>query len=107
MKVAQGLKLLCPGFRIAGKTGTSRKAIRGGYGDDYVAIFAGVAPASHPKLAVVVFVNEPKTDSYYGGVVAAPVFSKVMQAGLQYLNVAPDDDDGRIVKLSGGVDSET
>lgn len=102
-----GQKAAVPGYRVAGKTGTSRKAVRGGYGDDYVAIFAGVAPVSNPKLAIAVFVNEPQTDRYYGGDVAAPVFSKVMQGGLQYLNVAPDDNTSQVVQLNGGNNGET
>ncbi|GGA96533.1 penicillin-binding transpeptidase domain-containing protein [Agarivorans gilvus] len=102
-----GKKAAVPGYRVAGKTGTSRKAVRGGYGDDYVAIFAGVAPVSKPKLAIVVFVNEPKTDHYYGGDVAAPVFSKVMQGGLQYLNVAPDEQGSQVVQLQGAEHGNT
>ena len=65
------------GYVVAGKTGTSRKAIAGGYGDDYVVSFVGVAPLSDPKLAIGVVVNEPKGDDYYGGTVAAPIFSKL------------------------------
>lgn len=79
------------GYRVAGKTGTSRKAAAGGYGDRYVASFAGFAPASDPKLAVVVVVNDPAGEAYYGGQVAAPLFSRVMAAGLRLFNVPPDD----------------
>ncbi|MBM7037486.1 penicillin-binding transpeptidase domain-containing protein [Vibrio ulleungensis] len=79
-----------PGYRIAAKTGTSRKAHAGGYSDEYVAITAGVAPISNPRLALVVVVNEPQGDLYYGGSVAAPVFAEVMQGALQILNIAPD-----------------
>jgi cell division protein FtsI (penicillin-binding protein 3) len=79
-----------PGYRIAAKTGTSRKAIAGGYSDEYVAIVAGVAPISNPKVAMVVVVNEPQGDQYYGGTVAGPVFSDVMKSTLQILNIAPD-----------------
>ncbi|MFC1234644.1 penicillin-binding transpeptidase domain-containing protein [Vibrio sp. F74] len=78
------------GYRIAAKTGTSRKAIAGGYSDEYVAIVAGVAPVSNPRVAMVVVVNEPQGDQYYGGTVAGPVFSDVMRSTLQILNVAPD-----------------
>ncbi len=80
-----------PGYRIAAKTGTSRKATAGGYSDEYFAYTAGIAPVSNPKLALVVVVNEPQGDQYYGGTVAAPVFSEVMQGALQILNVAPDE----------------
>ncbi|MBT1446511.1 peptidoglycan glycosyltransferase FtsI [Shewanella sp. JM162201] len=77
------------GYPVAGKTGTSRKAVAGGYGDDYMASFAGVAPINNPKLAIAVVINEPKGDKYYGGDVSAPVFSKVMAGALQMLNVEP------------------
>ncbi len=79
-----------PGYRIAAKTGTSRKAVVGGYSDEYVTITAGVAPISDPRLALVVVVNEPQGDLYSGGSVAAPVFAEIMRSGLQILNVAPD-----------------
>ncbi|MFQ6372791.1 peptidoglycan D,D-transpeptidase FtsI family protein [Shewanella sp. YIC-542] len=84
-----GTKAHIDGYPVAGKSGTSRKAVAGGYGDDYVALFAGVAPANNPRLAMVVVVNEPKGDHYYGGDVSGPVFSKVMSGALQMLNVAP------------------
>ncbi|WP_299080865.1 penicillin-binding transpeptidase domain-containing protein [uncultured Paraglaciecola sp.] len=84
-------KAKVPGYRVAGKTGTSRKANANGYGEEYVNIFAGVAPVSDPQLAVVILINEPKGELYYAGHTAAPVFSKVMAASLQMLNVPPDD----------------
>ncbi|MBR9729052.1 peptidoglycan D,D-transpeptidase FtsI family protein [Shewanella intestini] len=77
------------GYPVAGKTGTSRKAIAGGYGDDYVALFAGVAPVHKPRLAISVVINEPKGDTYYGGLVAGPAFAKIMSGALQMLNVEP------------------
>ncbi|WP_456296707.1 penicillin-binding transpeptidase domain-containing protein [Vibrio sp. AK197] len=80
-----------PGYRIAAKTGTSRKANAGGYSDEYVAVTAGIAPVSDPKVALVVIVNEPQGDLYYGGSVAGPVFSEIMKGTLQILNVAPDE----------------
>jgi len=80
-----------PGYRVAGKTGTSRKAIANGYGEEYVNIFAGIAPVSDPQLAVVILINEPKGELYYAGQTAAPVFAKIMAASLQMLNVPPDD----------------
>lgn len=80
-----------PGYRIAAKTGTSRKAIAGGYGDEYFAYTAGVAPASDPRVALVVVVNEPQGDNYYGGSVAAPVFAEILKGTLQIMNVAPDE----------------
>ncbi|MBF7072038.1 peptidoglycan glycosyltransferase FtsI [Glaciecola sp. MH2013] len=82
-----------PGYRVAGKTGTSKKAVAGGYGEEYVNIFAGVAPVSDPQIAVVVLINEPGGDLYHGGSTAAPTFSKITAGALQMLNIAPDDND--------------
>ncbi|RLA34032.1 MAG: penicillin-binding protein 2 [Gammaproteobacteria bacterium] len=79
------------GYRIAGKTGTSWKFAAGGYSEDkYFSIFAGLAPASDPRLAAVIVINEPTGDQYYGGEVAAPVFSEVMTESLRLLAIAPD-----------------
>jgi len=78
------------GYRVAGKTGTSRKAEAGGYGDDYVAVFAGLAPATRPRFAIAVMINEPQGDRYYAGDVAAPVFSAVMKSTLLLTHVLPD-----------------
>ena len=79
------------GYRIAGKTGTSWKFAAGGYSEDkYFSIFAGLAPASDPQLAAVIVINEPTGDQYYGGEVAAPVFSEVMTESLRLLAIAPD-----------------
>lgn len=86
-----GTQAKVEGYRVAGKTGTSRKAIRGGYGDEYVTVFAGLVPASNPKFAIVVMVDEPAGDSYYGGTVSAPVFSKVADKALHLMNIAPDN----------------
>jgi len=85
------IRAAVPGYRIGAKTGTSRKATAGGYSDEYVALTAGVAPISDPRVALVVVINEPQGDQYYGGQVAAPVFSKIMKGALQILNVAPDE----------------
>lgn len=78
------------GYRVGGKTGTSFKAVAGGYGNDYVGLFAGVAPMSNPQVVVVVVINDPGGDLYHGGEVAAPVFSRVMKGALQVLNITPD-----------------
>ncbi len=79
------------GYRVGGKTGTVRKSIAGGYAEDrYLSVFAGLAPLSRPRLVTVVMINEPSDGEYYGGKVAAPVFSKVMAGALRFLNVAPD-----------------
>lgn len=80
-----------PGYRVAGKTGTTRMVGTGGYESRYVASFVGFAPASRPRLAAVVVIHEPVGDRYYGGQVAAPVFGEVMGAALRLLNVPPDD----------------
>ena len=77
-------------FYAAGKTGTSKKAAVGGYGDEYVGYFAGLAPASNPRLAVVVLINEPGGDVYYGGATAGPAFAEIISNSLRILNVAPD-----------------
>lgn len=78
-------------YRIAGKTGTSHKAEAGGYAKDrYFALFAGVAPASNPRIVAVATIDEPHGD-YFGGLVAAPVFSKVVSDALRLLNIAPDN----------------
>ncbi|MBA6254003.1 penicillin-binding protein 2 [Colwellia sp. MB3u-55] len=78
------------GYRVGGKTGTAIKAFAGGYGNEYVGLFAGMAPISDPEIVVVVVINEPGGDLYHGGEVAAPVFSRVMKGALRVLNIAPD-----------------
>ena len=81
-----------PGYRVGGKTGTSRKSIANGYATDrYLALFAGIAPMSRPRLAIVVMVDEPAGRHYYGGQVAAPVFARIAQGALRVLAIAPDD----------------
>jgi cell division protein FtsI (penicillin-binding protein 3) len=79
-------------FRVAGKSGTAKKAAVGGYADkSYQSVFAGVIPASAPRLAMVIMVDEPSAGEYYGGAVAAPVFSEVMTAAMRLLNITPDN----------------
>ena len=89
------------GYQVAGKTGTVHKAIDGGYSETrYQSLFAGMAPADNPKLVMVVIIDEPQGSDYYGGLVAAPVFSKVMAGALRLLNVTPDNlpgDNGTVV----------
>jgi cell division protein FtsI (penicillin-binding protein 3) len=82
-----------PGYRVAGKTGTVRKNARGGgYEDDrFSAVFVGMAPASQPRLVMAVMIDDPRGEEYYGGQVAAPVFSRVMSGALRLTNVPPDD----------------
>ncbi|BAW79590.1 cell division protein FtsI/penicillin-binding protein [Candidatus Nitrosoglobus terrae] len=86
-----GERARVPSYRVAGKTGTVKKAISGGYAKSrYISLFAGLIPASHPRLAMVVFIDEPQGGDYYGGLVAAPVFSRVMTGAMRLLNIAPD-----------------
>lgn len=83
-----------PLYRIAGKTGTVRKASGGGYDRNrHIALFAGIAPASNPRLVGVVVINEPKGQFRGGGRVAAPVFSTVAVSALRLMNVSPDRND--------------
>lgn len=91
-----------PGYRVAGKTGTVKKAGKGGYRDRrYVSLFAGMAPASNPRLVAVVMIDEPRGKHYYGGLVAAPVFARLMDDALRLLNVPPDAlDAGQAVRLA-------
>ncbi|MBQ0756583.1 MAG: penicillin-binding protein 2 [Amphritea sp.] len=87
-----GRRAAIEGYRVAGKTGTVHKVGSGGYADDqYVSIFAGVAPVDNPEIVAVVMVDNPKGQEYYGGEVAAPVFSRVVGGALRMLNVAPDN----------------
>jgi cell division protein FtsI (penicillin-binding protein 3) len=79
-----------PGFRVAGKTGTARKLQDGRYTDAYVASFVGFAPASDARVVIAVMIDEPHAGHYYGGDVAAPVFSQVAAGTLRALQVAPE-----------------
>jgi cell division protein FtsI (penicillin-binding protein 3) len=89
-----GKQAAIPGYRVAGKTGTAKKAIAGGYSSDhYVGVFGGIAPASNPRLAAVVVIDDPSAGHYHGGDVAAPVFSSVVGGALRLMGVAPDDID--------------
>ena len=92
-----------PGYRVAGKTGTVKKLGKGGYQDHrYLSLFAGMVPASDPRLVAVVMIDEPRGKEYYGGLVAAPVFARVMDDALRLLNVPPDDlQPRRAVRLAG------
>jgi len=86
-----GVEAQIPGYVVAGKTGTAAKAdpVHGGYSTSrYVGSFVGFAPARHPRVVVLVTVDEPST--IWGGVVAAPAFKEITQFALQYLQVPPD-----------------
>jgi len=86
------------GYRVSGKTGTAFKSEAGGYSTDRImAVFAGLVPATHPKLATVVAIDEPSRDVHevgilaQGGTEAAPVFANVMSGALRLMDVPPDD----------------
>jgi cell division protein FtsI (penicillin-binding protein 3) len=106
-----GVKAAIKGYRIAIKTGTAKKVgSDGNYVNQYIAYTAGVAPASAPRFALVVVINDPQGGKYYGGAVSAPVFGAMMGAVLRTMNVQPDAltsvDDDEIVnnqkEASGG-----
>lgn len=89
------------GYRVAGKTGTAKKAGAHGYSQNsYFALFAGLAPASNPRVVMVVMIDEPSAGQYYGGLVAAPVFSKVMSSALRILGVTPDQENTMPILLA-------
>jgi cell division protein FtsI (penicillin-binding protein 3) len=86
-----GTQAAIPWYRVAGKTGTAWKSNAGGYSTDkYVAVFAGMVPATRPRLACVVVIDEPAAGKFYGGDVSAPVFSSVMAGALRLMAIAPD-----------------
>ena len=88
---ATGRRAAIPGYRVAGKTGTAWEAVAGGYSTDrYFAVFGGVAPATNPRLAAVVVLDDPSAGKHQGGEVSAPVFSAVVGQALRLLAVAPD-----------------
>nr|MBP9914819.1 penicillin-binding protein 2 [Thiobacillaceae bacterium] len=79
------------GYRVAGKTGTAHKFVDGSYaGNRYISSFVGLAPASDPRLVVAVMIDEPNSKEYYGGLVAAPVFSRIMAGALRFMALPPD-----------------
>ncbi|WP_061240613.1 penicillin-binding protein 2 [Ectopseudomonas composti] len=83
-----------PGYHVAGKSGTARKINAGAKGyrtNAYRSLFAGFAPAQDPRIALVVVIDEPGKGAYYGGLISAPVFSRVMAGSLRLMNIAPDN----------------
>ncbi len=77
-------------YRVAGKTGTVERLVGGGYAtDSYTSVFAGFAPADDPDIVLVVVVHDPRGEEYFGGSVAAPVFSAVMKGALRLRNIRP------------------
>ena len=92
------------GYRVAGKTGTAHKLDGASYAPNkYVSSFIGFAPASAPRLIVAVMIDEPGAGQYYGGAVAAPVFSQVMQGALRLMGI-PYDAPLAPIELPGGDD---
>ncbi len=90
-KGGTGTRARIPGYQVAGKTGTAYIASTNGYDHHrYMSSFAGMAPASHPRLVVVVVIKEPQ-GQHFGGIVAAPVFAKIMSGALRLLAVPLDD----------------
>lgn len=86
-----GTKAAIKGYRVAIKTGTVKKlGSRGTYINKYVAYAAGIAPASNPRFALVIIINDPHGGSYYGGTISAPVFSSIMSGVLRIMNIEPD-----------------
>lgn len=86
-----GQRAAVDGFRIAVKTGTTHKLEKGKYVYKYLAYTAGIAPASNPRFALVILINEPKAGNYYGGAVSAQIFSKIMGHTLKARNIKPDN----------------
>ena len=92
-----------PGYTVAAKTGTVQKLIDGVYSKrHHVALTAGVVPARHPRLAILVLIDSPSAGQYYGGQVAAPIFREVAHEALRLLNVSPDDREWMSRASSGG-----
>lgn len=90
-KGGTGTAATVPGYRVAGKTGTSRKVGENGYEKHrYLSSFVGIAPLTEPRLVVAIVVNDPQGKKYYGGDVAGPVFEKIMEGSLRVLDVPPD-----------------
>jgi cell division protein FtsI (penicillin-binding protein 3) len=86
-----GVEAAVPGYKVAGKTGTVRKHAVGGYHEDrHQSVFIGMVPAENPRLVGLVMIDEPRNKQYYGGQVAGPVFSRVMQSAMRQLQLAPD-----------------
>jgi len=88
-----GGKAKVVGYKLAGKTGTARKlSAQGRYLENsHIALFAGLVPASNPRFAIVVMIDDPKKGLYYGGQVAAPLFSKIASGAVRLFNIAPDE----------------
>ena len=104
-------RALVDGYRVAIKTGTAKKLENKHYVDKYMAYTAGIAPASDPRFALVILIDEPKAGQYYGGAVSAPVFSNIMAYALRANNVTPDAEQTdktakRVVRLTNPQDKQ-
>lgn len=108
-----GIKAAVKDYRVAVKTGTAKKVGPDGhYIDEYIAYTAGIAPASQPRFALVVVIDDPKAGQYYGGAVSAPVFSSIMSGVLRSMNVKPDalstgDKNPLVINYQGGNDARS
>jgi len=101
-----GRRAMIDGYSVGGKTGTLHKVkVNGGYDDNrYMSVFAGLSPISNPRLATVVVIDEPRQGDYFGGLVAAPVFSEITGNALRLMQVTPDETDqnSSLVSLDKG-----
>ncbi|MGR9035277.1 MAG: peptidoglycan D,D-transpeptidase FtsI family protein [Gammaproteobacteria bacterium] len=101
MKDGTAYEARVDGYTVAGKTGTVKKAGAHGYtSNKYFAVFAGMAPAREPRLIITIMIDEPSAGQYYGGLVSAPVFSKVMTGALRILGIAPDQEETMPILLT-------
>lgn len=91
VKSSKGKHARVQGYRVAGKTGTSRKVGTDGYEKHYTSSFVGIAPVSNPRLVVAVVINDPQGKDYLGAKVSAPVFAKIMEGTLRLLDMQPDE----------------
>ena len=102
------LKAHAEGYRVGGKTGTAHKVVGKGYASNkYLAYFTGIAPMSAPRIVVAVMVDEPTVNGYYGGQVAAPIFSTIVSETLRVMNVAPDSEVKNMVQRDDEIKSGT
>ncbi len=100
------LKAHAEGYRVGGKTGTAHKVAGKGYASNkYLAYFTGIAPMSAPRIVVAVMVDEPTANGYYGGQVAAPIFSTIVSETLRAMNVAPDSTVKNMVQRDDAINS--
>lgn len=102
-KQGTGSRAQVAGYSAGGKTGTAHRIGNKGYDENsYTAVFAGVAPISDPDLVLVVVIDDPQGREYYGGEVAAPVFSRVMEQALRLRQIIPDESNLKTLRVAGG-----